>query len=149
MNYNKNVFTKIVGEFKEFISRGNVMDMAVGIVVGGAFTSVIKSLVNDVIMPFVGAILLGMDFHSLGFNIPWGEKPYVNVGGFVTNVITFLLTALCIFILVKTINAIRSIRKKEEEIQEEILPPNEIALLTEIRDLLLEQNKQSNDNSNT
>lgn len=131
----------LLDEFKLFISRGNVLDMAVGIVIGGAFTAIINSLVNDVIMPMVGAVLLGANFSALGFTIPWGSHPYINVGSFVSAIITFLGTAFCVFIFVKTVNAIKNLTKKpEEEKPKEI--PEDIKLLTEIRDLLEKQNNQ-------
>jgi large conductance mechanosensitive channel len=136
---NKQGFIKrFFEEFKTFISRGSVIDMAVGIVVGGAFTSIINSLVDDIIMPIIGAILFGLDFSNLGFHIPWGNEPYINVGSFVSAIITFLGTAFCVFLFVKAVNALKSLRKKEEE---EAAPevPADIALLTEIRDLLKAQ----------
>ncbi len=130
-------------EFKTFISRGNVLDMAVGIVIGGAFTAIINSLVNDIIMPLVGTILFGVNFSSLGFTIPWGNHPFIAVGNFISAVVTFLGTAFCVFIFVKAFNALKNLRKKEaeEEKPEEVAP--DIALLTEIRDLLKVQ--QNND----
>lgn len=132
--------SKFLAEFKEFISRGSVLDMAVGVIVGGAFTAIINSLVDDILMPIIGAVLIGINFKDLGFNIPWGNEPYINIGGFITAVITFLLTAFCVFVFVKIVNALRSLGKKEEpeeEKPEEV--PADIALLTEIRDLLVEQ----------
>lgn len=134
--------SKFIGEFKEFISKGSVLDMAVGVIVGGAFTAIINSLVGDILMPIIGAILVGVNFKSLGFNIPWGNEPYINVGSFITAVITFLLTALCVFIFVKIVNAVRSLGRKKAEEEEAEKPaeiPADVALLTEIRDLLLEQ----------
>ncbi len=138
----KGFLAKFIGEFKEFISRGNVLDMAVGVIVGGAFTAIINSLVDDILMPIIGAILVGVNFSDLGFNFPWGNEPYINVGSFITAVITFLLTALCVFIFVKVVNAMRNLGRKHEEEAEEEKPaeiPADIQLLTEIRDLLLEQ----------
>lgn len=109
------VISKFIGEFKEFISKGSVLDMAVGVIVGGAFTAIINSLVNDILMPVIGAILVGVNFTNLGFHIPWGNEPYINVGSFITAVITFLLTALCVFIFVKVVNTLRNIGKKKPE----------------------------------
>lgn len=123
-----------IGEFKTFISRGNVVDMAVGVIVGGAFTAIVNSLVNDMLMPFIGMILAGVNFSNLGFTIPWGNNPYINVGGFIQAIITFLLTALCVFILVKFLNSFH--KKKEEPKPAEPVIPDDIKLLTEIRDLL-------------
>ncbi|WP_206425667.1 large conductance mechanosensitive channel protein MscL [Ruminococcus sp. Marseille-P6503] len=135
------VISRFIGEFKEFISKGSVLDMAVGVIVGGAFTSIINSLVDDILMPVIGTILLGVNFKSLGFHIPWGNEPYINLGGFLTAVITFLLTALCVFIFVKVVNTIRNFHKKPEPPKEEkpAEVPDDIKLLTEIRDLLIQQ----------
>ena len=136
---------KLLTEFKEFISRGSVLDLAVGVIVGGAFTTIVKSLVDDIIMPIIGIITGGIDFSSLKFTIQLPEElvdvqpATVNYGLFIQNVINFLLTALVIFFLVKGINAFR--RKKEEEPAPEPdpEPSDEVKLLTEIRDAL--QNK--------
>ena len=127
--------SRFIGEFKEFISKGNVLDMAVGVIVGGAFTSIINSLVDDILMPVIGTVLLGVNFKALGFHIPWGNEPYINLGGFITAVITFLLTALCVFIFVKAVNALRNFHKKPKQPKEEkpAEVPDDIKLLTEIR----------------
>lgn len=129
----------IIAEFKEFISRGNVLDMAVGVIVGGAFTSIVNSLVNDIFTPFLGMILAGVNFDSLGVTIPWGNQPYINFGSFIQAIVSFLLTALCVFLIVKTINSFK--RKKPEpekapEPEKEPEPDPQLVLLTEIRDLL-------------
>ncbi|MGN0620241.1 MAG: large-conductance mechanosensitive channel protein MscL [Porcipelethomonas sp.] len=126
----------IVNEFKAFISRGNVLDMAVGVIVGGAFTSIVNSLVDDILMPFIGMILAGVNFQNLGVTIPWGNRPYINIGNFLQAVITFILTALCVFMIVKLINLFH---KKEEPKKEDPKPSKEELLLTEIRDLLKEK----------
>ncbi len=127
----------IIGEFKEFISKGNVLDMAVGLIVGSAFTAIVTSLVDDILMPFIGMILAGVDFSSLGVTIPWGNHPFIAFGSFINAVITFLLTALCVFLIVKVMNAFR--RKKDEEPETPPEPSKEEVLLTEIRDLLKAQ----------
>lgn len=132
--------TGIISEFKQFISRGNVLDMAVGVIVGGAFTAIVNSLVDDILMPIIGMILAGVNFSNLGVTIPWGNKPYINFGGFLQATITFLLTALCVFIIVKVIN---SFHKKEEPPKADPKPSNEELLLTEIRDLLKENSNKS------
>ncbi len=129
----------IISEFKQFISRGNVLDMAVGVIVGGAFTAIVNSLVDDILMPIIGMILAGVNFSNLGVTIPWGNKPYINFGGFLQATITFLLTALCVFIIVKVIN---SFHKKEEPPKADPKPSNEELLLTEIRDLLKENSNK-------
>ncbi|WP_279238000.1 large conductance mechanosensitive channel protein MscL [Candidatus Galacturonibacter soehngenii] len=129
----------IFEEFKTFISRGNVMDLAVGVIVGGAFTSIVNSLVGDILMPIIGTVLVGINFKKLGFTIPWGNNPYINVGSFLESVITFLITAACVFIIVKGINSInkKKTEEKPEEKKEEVQElSKEVELLTEIRDLL-------------
>ena len=120
-----------IKEFKEFISRGSVLDMAVGIIIGGAFTAIVKSLVEDIFTPILGMILAGVNFKSLSITIPWGSKPQIYYGLFLEAVVTFLLTAFCVFLMIKAINKFR--KKKEEEPE---APDPQIVLLTEIRDLL-------------
>lgn len=139
---------KFFGEFKEFIARGNVIDMAVGVVVGAAFKSIIDSLVNDIIMPLVGWLCGGLDFSS--YCIKLSEKVAedgsvavnaVMYGKFINAIISFLIIAFCLFCVVKAINAMR--RKKEEEPAApapEPEPSAEEKLLSEIRDLLKEKN---------
>lgn len=138
----------VIAEFKEFISRGNVLDMAVGVIVGGAFTSIVNSLVGDIFTPILGMILAGINFNALGIEIPWGNRPYINFGSFFQAIISFLLTALCVFVIVKLVNAVKSntlLKKKKEEEEEpkpEPEPPkpsSEELLLAEIRDLLKAQ----------
>lgn len=103
-----------VKEFKEFISRGNVMDMAVGVIIGGAFTAIVNSLVNDIFMPLLSLITNGMDFSSLSIALGSGEgAATLNYGSFIAAVINFLLIALVIFLLIKTLNKVS--RKKPEE----------------------------------
>lgn len=100
-------------EFKEFISKGNVMDMAVGIIIGGAFTAIVTSLVNDVIMPLISLITGGFDFSTLCVVLGEGEgAATLNYGAFITAIINFLLIALVIFCLIKAIN---KFKKKQEE----------------------------------
>jgi len=128
---------KFFAEFKEFISRGDVMSMAIGIIIGGAFTAIVQSLVNDVITPFLGIILGGLDF--TGIVITVGSASLM-VGNFIQAIITFLLTAFVIFSIIKVLNQFQ--RKKEEEPEpepEEPEIPLDIQLLTEIRDMLKEK----------
>lgn len=100
-------------EFKKFISRGNVMDMAVGVVVGGAFTAIVNSLVNDIVMPLISLITGGMDFTSLCIVLGQGEEPAtLNYGSFISAVINFLLISFVIFCVVKSLN---KFHKQEEE----------------------------------
>lgn len=131
----------LVKEFKEFITRGNVIDLAVGIIVGSAFTAIVTSLVNDVIMPFIGIILGGINFEELKFVITAAEGDAAEVaiyfGRFIQRAVDFILIALVVFILIKAIN---SFKRKEEPAEEEEPaveePAEDIVLLTEIRDLL-------------
>ena len=127
----------IAKEFKQFISKGNVVDMAVGVIIGGAFTAIVNSLVADIFTPLIGTLLVGVNFNDLGITIPWGNNPYINFGSFIQNVITFLLTAACLFAIIKFINAFK--RKEEAKPAEPPKPTKEEELLTEIRDLLKAQ----------
>lgn len=133
---------KVISEFKEFISRGNVLDLAVGVIVGGAFGKIVTSLVNDLLMPIIGIILGGINFSSLSINIKDSKIMY---GSFIQNIIDFLIIALCVFVFVKFINAIsKNIDKREEnEEKEEVKKSDEVLLLEEIRDLLKKNNKNS------
>lgn len=133
----------IVSEFKEFITRGNVMDMAVGIIIGGAFTAIVQSLVNDLLMPVIGALFGGIDFSTLKYVIRAAdeaagiEEAAIKYGSFIQAIVNFLLIAIVIFLLVKGINKMR--RKKEEPAPAPAPAPEpseEVKLLTEIRDAL-------------
>lgn len=131
----------MIKEFKEFISRGNVVDMAVGVIMGSAFGKIVTSLVNDIIMPLVGVLIGGIDFTSLSFKI---QDASVKYGSFIQNIVDFLIVAICIFIFVKIINKLNTIdvlhkKKKEETKKEEVKKSNEVVLLEEIRDLLKKQ----------
>ena len=99
---------KILKEFKEFISRGNVIDLAVGVIIGGAFGKIVTSLVNDVLMPLIGIILGGLDFTNLSLTI---KDASINYGMFIQNIIDFLIVSACIFVMIKFIN---KFSKKEE-----------------------------------
>ena len=118
-------------EFKAFIKRGNVMDLAVAVVIGAAFSKIVTSLVNDIIMPLVGIIIGGHDFTSLSITIGTAS---INYGTFIQNIIDFLIVAFCIFVVMKLVNKFLIREKKEEAKKEE--PSEEVKLLTEIRDLL-------------
>jgi large conductance mechanosensitive channel len=124
----------VIKEFKAFISRGNVIDLAVGIIIGGAFGKIVASLVNDVIMPLIGMILGGLKFTDLKITV--GESS-IAYGLFIQSIVDFFIIALCVFLIIKLINRFR--KKKEEESAKEPEPPapsKEELLLTEIRDLL-------------
>ncbi len=123
-------------EFKEFIMRGNVMDLAVGVIIGGAFTAIVNSLVGDVIGPIIGMICGGIDFTSIAITVGSAQ---LLIGNFIQAIINFLLVALCVFMLVKAVNKAMNMAKKPEEAPaEEEAPagPTQEELLTEIRDLL-------------
>lgn len=131
---------KIINEFKDFISKGNVLDLAVGVIIGGAFQKIVTSLVNDIFMPLLGIITGGHDFSNLTIKF---KDATINYGLFIQNIIDFLLMAICIFIIVKIFNTLKSNleHKEAEEKKEEAKPTNEEVLLTEIRDLLKKKNK--------
>ena len=129
-----------LGEFKEFISKGNVVDMAVGVVVGGAFKSIVDSLVADIIMPAVSTLTGDVNIAELSANV---GNINIKYGSFLQNIINFLIIAFTIFCVIKMMNTVRAKfeKKKEEETKEEAPSISaEEALLTEIRDLL--KNKQ-------
>ena len=126
-------------EFREFIAKGDVMSMAVGIIIGGAFTAIVNSLVDDIIMPLLGIITGGIDFTSV--SIMFGDAR-IMIGNFLQAIIVFLLTALVIFVMMKVFNSFQDKLKAKEApaAPEEPAPvPADIQLLTEIRDLLKEQ----------
>lgn len=127
---------KFLNEFKQFISRGNVLDLAVAVVVGNAFNAIISSLVNDIIMPFIGIIIGGVNFSSLTLTI--GESTIL-FGSFIQHIIDFLIIAFSIFVVVKMVNKITCRKKKEEKV--EVKKSDDIILLEEIRDLLKENKK--------
>ena len=120
-----------IKEFKEFAMRGNVMDMAVGVIIGGAFGKIVSSLVDDVIMPVIGVLTGGVDFSKLSLMVGDAEVKY---GMFIQNIIDFLIIAICIFSMIKVMNSISA--KKKEEPAAPAEPSNEEKLLSEIRDLL-------------
>lgn len=122
----------VVGEFRTFALRGNVMDMAVGIVIGSAFGAIVNSFVNDLIMPLVGFLTAGRDFTKLRF--AFGDGDYINYGTFIQTVVNFFVIALSIFMMVKVINFVRRPKSKDEEGEK----PTEAELLVEIRDILKE-----------
>ncbi len=125
-----------IGEFKEFISRGNVMDLAVGVIIGGAFGKIVTSLVDNILMPLVGMIIGGHDFSTMSVTLGTATIQY---GLFIQNVIDFLIVAFCIFLIVKAVNKLSNLKKKEEVAAETPVKKEEVALLEEIRDLLKKQ----------
>ena len=128
----------MIKEFKEFAMRGNVVDMAVGIIIGGAFGKIISSFVADVLMPPIGLMLGGMDFSKLAFTLKEGsegvEPVLLNYGVFINTTIDFLIIAFAIFMVIKAMNSMK--KKKEEAPAAPPEPPADVKLLTEIRDLL-------------
>ena len=118
-------------EFKAFAMRGNVMDMAVGVIIGGAFGKIVSSLVDDIFMPIIGVLTGGIDFSKVSIMVGDAEVKY---GMFIQNVIDFLIIAICIFTMIKAMNSLS--KKKEEEPTAPAEPSNEEKLLGEIRDLL-------------
>lgn len=129
---------KFIREFKTFISRGNVLDLAVGLVIGNAFNTIVKSLVDDIFMPFIGIIIGGVNFTNLTLRL--GDAA-IKYGVFIQNIINFLATAFCLFIVVKFMNKLHEIKEakeKKDKKKEEEKPKKseEIILLEEIRDLL-------------
>lgn len=130
-----------ISEFKEFAMRGNVIDMAVGVVIGGAFGKIVSSLVGDIIMPVVGAITGGVNFTDLKLTLKEAAEGApavtINYGSFIQTMVDFLIIAFCIFCVIKTLNTLKNKLPKEEEAAlAEPETPADIALLTEIRDLL-------------
>ncbi|MFA7108176.1 MAG: large-conductance mechanosensitive channel protein MscL [Sphaerochaetaceae bacterium] len=134
-----------IQEFKAFISRGNVMDLAVGIIIGTAFTAIIKSLVKDIIMPFVGLVLGGVNFTNLQIVLRKATEARpelaLTYGTFIQAVIDFLLIAFVVFLIIRNINKLSAKKAKEEAPKPEPVTPADIVLLTEIRDLLKEGKK--------
>ena len=123
----------LIGEFKKFIMRGNVMDMAVGVIIGGAFSSITTSLINDIIMPLLGIFTGSISFAALSVTVNGAVIAY---GNFIQAVLNFLIMAFVVFCLIKTLNRLH--RKKEEAPPPPPAPSAEEKLLTEIRDLLKE-----------
>ena len=133
-----------IKEFKEFAMKGNVMDMAVGVIIGGAFGKIVSSLVSDIIMPLIGVLTGGISFTDLFINLGEGEfktlaeaqeagAAVFAYGQFIQNIIDFIIIAFCIFLMIKGMN---KLKKKEEPAPEAPAGPTQEELLTEIRDLL-------------
>lgn len=143
--------SKFWGDFKAFAMRGNMIDMAVGVIVGGAFGKIVSSLVNDILMPPIGLLIGGVDFKDLKIvlSIPdklqFGSEPMqpatINYGMFLQNILDFLIVAMCIFLLVRFISKLTA--PKEEPTPAAPAPkPDDVVLLEEIRDLLKKQNDE-------
>ena len=134
---------KNISEFKKFIARGNVIDLAVGVIIGGAFSSIVTSLVNNILTPILGLVLGGIDFSNLSITFKDTEILY---GAFIQSVIDFLIIAICIFVLVKIINKLMNFKKQEEE-KAAPKKSDEVLLLEEIRDLLKKEQPKKKKNS--
>ncbi len=146
-----NAFVKIGKEFHTFISRGNVLDMAVGVIIGGAFTAIVNSLVNDILMPIISMIMAGINLQALEIVLPWSffgqPRVHILIGSFLQAILTFLLTAICVFMIVKIMNMIKekmNRKKKDEAPAAPPAPDPQLVLLTEIRDLLKAQSADGN-----
>ena len=136
----------MIKEFKEFISRGNVIDLAVGVIMGSAFGKIVSSLVDDIIMPLIGSIIGGINFTTLSFTLNDSEVMY---GNFIQNIVDFLIVAICIFIIVKLVNKLNTLHRKQEEkeaeeAKKEAPKSDEVLLLEEIRDLLKKEKNKKN-----
>ena len=130
---------KVIEEFKSFIERGNVVDLAVGVVIGSAFGKIVSSVVDDLLMPLIGVVIGGLDFSNLSLII--GESQ-IKYGLFINNVINFFIIAVCVFSLEKFINKLTKKKEKKEEIKEEPKKSNEELLLEEILKELKKSNKK-------
>ncbi len=146
---------KTLQEFKAFALRGNVIDMAVGIIIGGAFGKIVSSLVSDLLMPALGLLIGGIHFNNLKFVIKQAviedgktisPEVTLNYGNFIQVTIDFLIIALSIFILIKLISKLSFKKAEEEKAAPPPPPPADIVLLTEIRDLLKEKNASAEKN---
>ena len=138
---------KFFAEFKTFAMRGNVMDMAIGVVIGAAFGKITTSIVNDIIMPLIGLVTGGIDLTQWNIllnsaAVAAGADPVtLGIGNLLAVILDFIIVAFAMFLLVKAMNKLASLKKKEEEAPEEDPKPTSEELLTEIRDLLKEQQK--------
>lgn len=138
---------KFLVEFREFINRGSVIDLAVGIIVGSAFTSIVNSLVNDILMPVIGMISGGINFANLKVTIPdiVDKEGYITIayGNFLQNVVNFLIVAFCIFLLIRFINKLHNQKPKQAVEDAKALKKDDeqIVLLKEIRDELKKKSK--------
>ena len=134
---------KILDEFREFALKGNVLDMAIGIIIGGAFGTIVQSLVKDVIMPPIGMLIGGVDFSDIRIPLRAAaegkEAVTMNIGVFINNVISFLIVAWAVFMLVKGINMLRARFEKEKAAAPPPPPPPSELYLKEIRDALVKQ----------
>ncbi|MDO4940489.1 MAG: large conductance mechanosensitive channel protein MscL [Erysipelotrichaceae bacterium] len=130
---------EFIEEFKKFINRGNVVDLAVGVIIGGAFTSIVTSLVDDIIMPIIGTIIGGINFSGIAITV--GDAN-IMIGNFIQNIVNFLIVALVVFMVVRTLNKAQELKKKEPEPEEVKEDPDDIKLLKSIEKELKKLNKK-------
>lgn len=131
-NFKNNTLAKETNEFKKFIMRGNILDMAVGVIIGGAFGKIVTSLVNDILMPLIGILIGGLDFTSLTINI---KDATISYGTFIQNIVDFLIIAISIFAFIRLVQKLTH-KEKQEEVKTEPKKEDTVILLEEIRDLL-------------
>ncbi len=127
----------MIKEFKQFISKGNVVDLAVGVVIGSAFGKIVSSLVDNIIMPLVGILIGGIDFSNLTWKI---KDATIEYGIFLQNIVDFLIVAFCIFMVIKAFNKLTKKKEKKEEAPKK---SDDVVLLEEIRDLMKKENKKT------
>ncbi|MBQ4527247.1 MAG: large conductance mechanosensitive channel protein MscL [Clostridia bacterium] len=132
---------KFFSEFKEFAVKGNMFDLAVGMVIGSAFTSIVKSIVDDIIMPLVGVLIGGVNFSGLSVKV--GDS-VIKYGNLIQNIVVFLITAMCLFVVVKALNAMKRKKEEPEPEPEPEKKPDDIVLLEQIKDTLVEIQKSNN-----
>ena len=136
----------ILKEFRTFIQKGNVMDLAVGVIMGSAFGAIVNSLVNDVLMPALGVLVGGIDFSDLTIKF---KDATIYYGLFIQNVINFLIIAFCVFLLVKFMNGLTKKFEKEKDKEKEAKPSEEVLLLRDIKELLGGKNIVTDKNKNS
>lgn len=132
-------------EFKTFIQKGNVMDLAVGVIMGAAFGDIVNSLVNDVLMPAIGVLVGGIDLTNLSIKF---KDATINYGIFLQNVINFLIISFCVFLLVKFMNNLTKKLGKEKEIEKQTKPSEEVLLLRDIKAILSDNDKKKTKKGN-
>lgn len=125
---------KIISEFKEFAIKGNMLDLAVGVIIGAAFKSIVDSIVNDILMPVVGVLIGGTDFSALSVDVGGASIKY---GMLVQNVVNFFIVAVCLFTLVKSVNMLKRKKSEDETEEKPEEKPADIVLLEEIRDAIV------------
>lgn len=121
-------------EFKKFLNRGNALELAIGVVIGGAFTSIVNSLVNDIITPVIGRIVGGFDFSNIVIHL--GGESNIMIGSFIQNIIDFVIIAFVLFVVIRSMNRIEELKKKKQPKDEECVPedPEDIKLLKSINE---------------